>query len=185
VVRELLKAHKTWRSYSESLPNAGYMGGDVYPYVRHHNPFTFFTDVIGTSQAGNLVPFSQFPADLTSGNLPDFSFIVPNMLNDAHDGTLATADQWLANNIDPLIHSTGFQQNGLLIMVFDEGAMTDFANVGGHVAMVVVGPQVKAGYQSTNFYQHESTLRLVLSTMGVNSYPGNASSAPDMGEFFK
>src|SRR5689334_7145505 len=72
VVRELVKANKSWRSYAESLPSVGYVGGDVYPYLRHHNPFTYFTDVNGTSQASNLVPFSQFAADVNSGNLPDY-----------------------------------------------------------------------------------------------------------------
>jgi acid phosphatase len=185
IVRELVKANKTWRSYADGLPQAGYLGGDVYPYLKRHNPVTYFSDVIGTSQANNVVPFSQFSSDLGSGNLPDFSMIIPNALNDAHDGSLASADQWLSANIDPLIKSSGFQSGGLLIILFDESVFTDLTHVGGHVAMVVVGAKAKSGYQSTTFFQHESTLRLMLSTLGVNSFPGNAASAPDMGEFFK
>jgi acid phosphatase len=122
---------------------------------------------------------------LGSGNLPDFSFIKPNALNDAHNGSLATADRWLRTHIDPLIKSSVFQNGGLLVIVFDESVLTDVSNVGGHVAMVVVGPQVKSGYKSSTFFQHQSTLRLMLSTLGVNSFPGSAASAPDMGEFFK
>ena len=95
VVRELVKANKSWHSYAESLPSVGYVGGDVYPYLWHHNPFTYLTDVNGTSQASNLVPFSQFAGDVSSGDLPDYSFVVPNAQDDAHDGTLAQADQWL------------------------------------------------------------------------------------------
>jgi len=185
VVRELVKANKTWRSYAESLPSVGYVGGDVYPYLRHHNPFTYLTDVNGTSQANNLVPFSQFAGDVNSGNLPDYSFVVPNALDDAHDGTLAQADGWLQANIDPLIKSSTFQKSGVLIIVFDESVMTDVTHGGGHVAMVVVGPSAKKGFQSTTMYQHQSTLRLVLSTLGVNSFPGAAAAAPDMGEFFQ
>ena len=185
IVRELVKANKTWHSYAENLPNVGYLGGDSFPYLKHHNPFTFFKDVIGTSQASNIVPFSQFSSDLNSGNLPDFSFILPNALNDAHDGTLATADQWLNKNIDPLVNSPVFQSGGVLVIVFDESELLDLAHGGGHVAMVIVGPQIKPGVQSSTLFQHESTLRLALSTLGVNSFPGNAASAPDMGEFFK
>ena len=184
VVRELVKANKTWHSYAENLPNVGYVGGDVYPYLRHHNPMTYLSDVIGTSQASNVVPFSQFSADVSAGSLPDFSFVVPNALNDAHDGTLAQADQWLKTNIDPLIKSSVFQQGGVLVIVFDESDMSDVAHGGGHVAMVVVGPKVKKAFQSTTLYQHQSTLRLALSTLGVNSFPGAAAHAPDMGEFF-
>jgi acid phosphatase len=168
------------------LPNPGYVGGDVYPYLKHHNPFAYFSpDVIGTSQANNIVPFSDFSFDLANGNLPDFSFIVPNALNDAHDGTLAAADQWLSTNIDPLIKSSNFQNAGLLIIVFDESVFTDLQHLGGHVAWVAIGPQVKSGYQSTTLYQHESTLRLVLSTLGVRALPGASALAPDMVEFFK
>lgn len=185
IVRELVKRGKSWRSYSESLPSVGYTGPDVYPYFRHHNPFAFFSDVVGTSQANNLVPFSQFASDLGSGSLPNYSFIVPNALHDAHDGTLATADQWLKTNIDPLIKSSGFQKNGLLLIVFDESVLTDIAHGGGHVAMIVVGPQVKSGFKTSTDFQHQSTLRLTLSTLGINSFPGAASVAPDMGAFFK
>lgn len=184
VVRELVKANKTWHSYAESLPQVGYLGGDVYPYLRHHNPFTYLTDVIGTNQANNVVPFSQFASDVSAGTLPDYSFVIPNALNDAHDGTLAQADQWLSANIDPLVKSSVFKNNGLLVIVFDESVMTDLAHGGGHVTMVMVGPKVKKGFQSTTVFQHQSTLRLVLSTLGVNSFPGAAAAAPDMGEFF-
>jgi len=184
VVRELVKANKTWHSYAESLPSAGYLGGDVYPYLRHHNPFTYLKDVIGTSQANNVVPFSQFASDVSSGSLPDYSFVIPNAINDAHDGTLAQADQWLSANIDPLIKSSTFQNNGLLVIVFDESVTSDLSHGGGHVAMVMIGPKVKKAFQSTTVYQHQSTLRLILSTLGVHSYPGAAAIAPDMGEFF-
>jgi phosphatidylinositol-3-phosphatase len=185
IVREIVKANKSWHSYAESLPGVGYLGGDVYPYFKHHNPFAYFSDVVGTSQANNIVPFSQFASDLESGSLPDFSFIVPNALNDAHDGSLASADQWLSINIDPLIKSSSFHNGGLLVIVFDESVLSDLTHGGGHVTMIVVGPQVKSGFQSATFFQHQSTLRLMLFTLGINSFPGSAASAPDMGEFFK
>ena len=185
VVRELVKANKTWHSYAENLPAVGYLGPDSYPYLKHHNPFTYFSDVIGTAQATNLVQFSQFASDLASGSLPDFSFIIPNTLDDGHDGSLAAADQWLKNNIDPLVTNPVVQSNGVLIIVFDESKLTDIAHGGGHVAMVIVGPQVKPGFQSTTMFQHQSTLRLVLSTLGVSAFPGDSASATDMGEFFK
>ncbi|MCU1270974.1 MAG: phosphoesterase [Acidobacteriaceae bacterium] len=185
VVRELVKAGKTWRSYAESLPKTGYTGGDVYPYFKHHNPFAYFSDVIGTAQVNNVVPFSQFSSGLASNSLPDFSFIVPNVLNDAHDGSLSAADQWLSTNIDPLIKSSAFQSGGFLIILFDEGDLSDLSHIGGHVPFVIVGPKVKSAYRSSTFYQHQSTLRLVLSTLGINSFPGAAAAAPDMGEFFK
>jgi phosphatidylinositol-3-phosphatase len=185
IVRELIAAGKTWKSYAESLPNAGYTGGDLLPYEKRHNPLAYFSDVANSSaQSANLVPFSQFASDIGSNSSPNFSFIGPNVNDDAHHGTPAAADGWLQTNIAPLLISSQFQQDGLLIIVFDEGELTDLAHFGGHVAEVLVGPKVRQGYRSTTFYQHESTLRLVLQLLGVSKLPGDAANAPPMGEFF-
>ncbi len=196
VVRELNNAGRSWRSYAESLPAVGYTGGDVFPYLKHHNPFAYFTDVLNNpSQASNLVPFSQFAGDLTGGTLPNYSFIIPNAQNDGHDcpagmttcattDRLAAIDHWLQANIDPLVTSSGFQANGTLIIVFDESDLTDFRFGGGHVECVVVSASGKHGFQSTTFHQHQSTLRTMLEKLGVSSFPGASASANDLGEFF-
>ncbi|MGZ4812372.1 MAG: alkaline phosphatase family protein [Terriglobales bacterium] len=195
MVRELMTAGKSWKSYAESLPSVGYTGGDKYPYVRHHNPFTYFTDVIGTAQAANLVPFPQFSADLSAGQLPNFSFIIPNLQHDGHDcldgGTtcsdndkLAAADTWLQQNIGPVLNDPNFQASGLLIVVFDEGALSDLAGGGGHVAMVMAGTGVKKGFVSNVSHDHAALLRLVLKGLGVPNLPGSAGIAGDMAEFF-
>ena len=196
LARQLNGAGKSWKSYAESLPSAGYLGGDVYPYFRHHNPFTYFSDVIQSARPGNnIVPFAQFATDLSANNLPNFAFIIPNVQHDAHDcpaggqncadnDKLAAADAWLQQNLTPLLSNPAFQSNGLLLIVFDEGDSTDIANVGGHVPLVVVSSRAKPGFQSTTTYQHESTLRLIMQATGVNRYPGAAANAPDMGEFF-
>jgi acid phosphatase len=186
VVRELIAAGKTWKSYAEDLPSIGYTGGDSGKYAVRHNPLAYPTDVQNSStEAQNLVPFSQFSADLPTANLPDYSSIVPNLCNDAHDCSLTVADDWLKANIGPLIASSVFQKDGLLIIVFDEADTLDFTSGGGHVAAVVVSPLSKPGYKSIAFYQHQSVLRLMLEGLGVTKLPGDAASAPAMWEFFK
>jgi len=144
------------------------------------------TDVQNNStQVQNLVPFTQFPVDLPTANLPDYSFIVPNLCDDAHDCSLTAADDWLKTNMDPLIKSPVFQKDGLLIIVFDEADTLDFTGGGGHVAAVLVSPLSKLGYKSIAFYQHQSVLRLMLEGLGVTKLPGDSASAPAMWEFFK
>jgi phosphatidylinositol-3-phosphatase len=153
--------------------------------LKKHNPFAYFSDVINSSrQLQKIVPFSHFAVDMVNGTLPRYSFITPNLINDAHDGTLARADVWLETNIGPLMKRPMFQPGGrgLLIIVFDEG--TDSTNGGGHVAWVVISPKAKAGYRSTTFYRHQSTLRLMLKGLSVTKLPGAAATAPDMKEFF-
>ena len=72
VVRRLLAAGKTWKSYAEDLPSVGYTGGDVGGYARKHNTFALLSDVANDStQRQNLVPFTQFATDLANCTLPD------------------------------------------------------------------------------------------------------------------
>ena len=185
VVRQLLAAGKTWKAYAEDLPSVGYTGGDAGNYARKHNVIALLSDVVNNSvQRNKLVPFTQFATDLANNAFPNYSFIVPNLCNDAHDCSLSTADTWLQTNIDPLVKSAQFQQDGLLIILFDE-AGGDNTNGGGRVAWVVVSAQAKPGYQSTRLYQHASTLRLSLQALGVTRFPNGTASAPAMDEFFK
>lgn len=183
IVRQLIAAGKTWKSYAEDLPAVGYTGGDRGGYARKHNVFALLADVVNNpAQVVNLVPFSQFSTDLASNALPNYSFIVPNLCNDGHDCPLSTADAWLQANIGPLINNGQFQRDGLLIVVFDEGPDADGARGGGHVAWVAVSAAAKRGYRSPSPYQHESTLRLTTELLGLRS-PNQAAGAPSMREF--
>jgi len=193
VVRELIAAGKTWKEYSESIPYQGYYGGDMGEYAERHNPCSYFSDVRNDqNQQQNLVPFTQLATDIANHTLPNYGFIVPNLLHDAHDGTLAQADAWLQSNIAPLLASPDFNTSGggLLIITFDESEESDGQFGGGHVAWVAVGPNVNLGYPPSGsyipltLYQHPSTLRFMLKLAGVSVFPGASASAPDMWEFF-
>ena len=97
---------------------------------------------------------------------------------------LAAADAWLQSNISPLVSSAGFQQDGLLLIVFDEADLTDLQHGGGHVALVIVGPKTRKGHQSTVCSQHENALRTVGQFLGLSAFPGNAANVTDLSEFF-
>jgi len=189
VVRELLAAGKTWKQYAESIPSVGYIGGDAIgpdggSFITRHVPLPYLTDVQNSSiQKQKIVPFTQLAADLAAGSLPNYAFITPNGCDDTHDCSFNTADTWLKANIDPLIKSAEFQKDGLLIIGFDESG-NDNAHGGGRVAVVMISPFAKGGYQSTTFYQHASVLRLMLEGLGVKTLPGAAATAPAMWEFF-
>jgi acid phosphatase len=161
------------------LPSVGYTGCGYGAYVKRHNPLAYFSDVANSSEKNNLVPFTEFSKDLTNNALPNFSFIVPNLNDDAHDGTLSQADSWLKTNIAPLLNSSIFRSggNGLLIIVFDESVDSDTAHGGGHVAAVVIGPKVKPGSKTATVYQHQNTLKTLMQALGLSTYPGAAGAA--------
>src|SRR6185312_12612983 len=107
LVRALAGAGKTWKAYMESIPSTGYLGGDVLPYMKRHDPFAYFTDVAGpdgqhaTAQAANIVHDAH--------DCPGGGIVCPD------SELLAAADAWLKTNIDPLIHSPAFANSVLII----------------------------------------------------------------------
>jgi len=108
VVRELLKQGYSWRSYETNMPYAGFRGlygGVNNSYYRRHNPLIDFTDVCpGTGQDKNSVPYSQMAKDFAQGKTTNYTYITPDSDEDAHNGTLQAADQWLQSNL-PIILS--------------------------------------------------------------------------------
>ncbi|HLY99552.1 MAG TPA: alkaline phosphatase family protein [Candidatus Angelobacter sp.] len=187
IFRELSAAGMTWKVYADSLPSVGYMGGDTGAYVDRHNPARWYSDVINNhALQQNIVPFTQFAADLAADRLPAYSIIIPDVNHDAHNGTVGQADAWLQANVAPLLKAPSFQAggDGLLIVTYDEcdGAV---GACNQQVFTVMIGPNVKRGFQSSTFYQHQSTLRTILDALTIRNYPGASASAPDMADFFK
>ena len=190
IARRMLAAGVSFKVYAEGITQ-GYLGGDTGAYVIRHNPFAMLSDVAGSTQVADktIQPFSQFAVDLANNALPQFSFVVPDVYDDAHSGTPLAADSWLeANVVTPLSVSSAFKSggDGILIVEFDEAADTDTAHGGGHVSPVFWGPNVKTGYRQTSstLYQHESMLATIMAALGLSNPPGAAANAPTMGEFF-
>ncbi len=200
IVREVQAVNKTWKGYSESLPSTCYFGGDSGQYAVRHSPIPYISDV-QSNCLNRYVAFEDsnlgFAHDVASNTLPNFSFIAPNLCDDAHDCTLPGSlipDQWLQNNvIQPLLlggHLNPTTGDTILIVVFDE-SNADNAHGGGLIYWFMMGKGVKQNYQSTGpsvapgFYAHESTLRLIAELLGASfSGLGGAATAPDMTEFF-
>jgi len=183
IFREINNAGLSWKVYAEGLPSAGWTGGDIGEYVERHNPARWYSDVVNSSaQLQNMVPFMQFATDLNNGQLPNYSIIVPDLLDDAHDGSPADADIWLKNNVAPLLAKSYFQAggDGLLIITFDNG---DGDNP-GQVYTAMIGPNVKAHTVSNTPYMHPNALRTILESLGIGIFPGASAGASDMADFF-
>lgn len=190
IARQMLAAGIRFRVYAEGITQ-GYVGGNTGLYLVRHNPFALLSDIANNSTVAKQViwPFSQFSKDLASGTLPEFSFIVPDVDDDAHNGTPQQADSWLQKNVvDLLSNDAAFQQggDGMLVVDFDEGSTADTAYGGGHVSPVLWGPIIKEGFrqESSTIYQHQSMLLTIEKALGLSNPPGAAAKAPAAGEFF-
>jgi acid phosphatase len=194
IVRQLAAANKTWKAYAQSLPSAGFLGSTSGAYVKWHNPFAYFHEIVtDPAQAANIVPLTQLASDAAADTLPNFSFVIPDNQNNSHDcpggGTsctnadkLAAADQFLQTNIAPVMNTPGFQQDGLLVVWFDEGKSSDIQFGGGHVAVVFAGPRARAGFQSTSFYRHENLLRTFAEALALPAFPNSSIYVTSMSD---
>jgi len=113
IADQLTDVGLSWKAYEESLPLGSAYGVDnsngtvsnlsdftylpapltsyTALYAVKHNPFAYFQSVQQGSQwnnsMNNVVPFDGprgLFADLATGNLPSFSYIVPNQCDDQH-----------------------------------------------------------------------------------------------------
>ena len=184
IFRELNKAGMSWNVYADSLPNRGFMCMFAGNYAKRHNPAVWYSDVINSpTQQQNILPFTQFSVDLAAGDLADYSIIVPDLEDDAHNGTPQKADQWLKTNIAPLVASKYFQNDGKSVMfiTFDNGDNDDQ----GQVFTAVVGRSVIPGVKVNTRFRHENTLRTIMQLLGLKNYSGASASAAPMSEFFR
>ena len=203
--RALAAAGKTWRGYFESMPKQGYMGGDTGGYTVHHNPFIWYSDVANSvEEQDNMYPFTQFATDVGANTFQNFSYIIPNISDDA-EGTgsqsgaalLLTADNWLQTNVFvPLLATPFFQPDGdgILIVTFDEGAVagksgdssTDNAcspttsGCGGHIAFVMIGPQVTPASTTNQTYHFQDMLHTIIHLLGMTDYMNGAATGSDI-----
>lgn len=129
---QLIAAGKTFKGYSESMPSDGYTGCTSGQYARKHNPWVNFSNV---SSSAN-VRFSTFPTTFTQ--LPNLSFVVPNLCDDMHDCSISTGDTWLKNNLKAYA-DWAKTHNSLLVVTFDEDDKSQSNRIttlfyGAHVA---------------------------------------------------
>jgi hypothetical protein len=144
----LAAAGRSFAGYSEDLPAPGSDACIAGGYARKHNPWSDFTNV---APAANR-PFTDFPHGKYSG-LPTVSFVVPNLRNDMHDGTVAEADAWLRTNIDGY-RRWAESHNSLLVVTWDE----DDYGAANQILTVLVGPMVRPGAYDQHV-THDDLLR--------------------------
>lgn len=186
---------RTWVAYFESMPNACGTTRQP-PYTIHLNPFVYYTDIVTNAQRcqSHVLPYdqAQFFASLNANTVPNYVWISPNLNNDMHNGTIGQADSWLSANIGPILNSQAFQNNGLVILTFDEGddsspvdssGCCGYSPGGGHIVTLLISPLVKKGYKSTISETHYNLLRTIEDAWGLGHLGKTANVAP-MSEFF-
>lgn len=190
----------TWVAYMESMPSPCGVANSG-EYLVRHNPFVYYDDIRNGANnrcASHDVPYDHaaFKAALASNQVPDFVWITPNACHDGHNpcggDPIAHGDTWLSQNVPDILASPAFQQGGVLFITWDEGtdsgACCGLSAGGGQVAMLVISPLARQGFQSTVPYDHYSLLCTIeeswhLGLLG-NSDPATQSGTRPMNDIF-
>ncbi|MBV8799799.1 MAG: acid phosphatase [Alphaproteobacteria bacterium] len=165
---QLITAGYSFAGYSESLPAKGSGVCNYGAYARKHAPWTNFTDL----PAKTNLPFTSFSKAFNKANLPTVSWVIPNLNDDMHDGTIAQGDAWLKANIKPYVDWVQ-THNSLLIVTWDE----DDGGQGNHIATIFVGPMVKPG-QYAEQINHYRLLRTIETMYGLAGLGNAAKEKP-------
>jgi len=161
---QLIEAGFSFAGYSEGLPKKGSEVCTYGAYARKHSPWTNFTDLPARSN----LPFTRFAKDFNNVALPTVAWVIPNLNDDMHNGTVAQGDTWLQNNLSSYV-SWAQSHNSLLIVTWDE----DDGSQGNRVATIFVGPMVKPG-QYGEAINHYTVLRTIEAMYGLPAL-GNAA----------
>lgn len=166
---------KSWKVYAEDLPSVCFLGASSSGYARKHVPFISFKNIqTNAARCAHIVPATQLQSDIAAGQIPDYSYYVPNIRNDGHDTGVAYADTWLGQTFGPIMGSSTFANNVTLILTFDEGSRTG----NNQIYTSFWGKGVRAGAVDASRYDHYSLLKTIETGMGLGDLGKKDASAP-------
>jgi hypothetical protein len=187
---QLDQAGISWAGYMESMPVAGYTGGDAGGadgygnelYAQHHNPFVYFPS-LAAELSTHVKPLTSMVGDLGSPNPPDFVWVTPNMVDDMHDGPLGTGDRWLSQQIPTIQASPWYRAGGVILVLWDEGQDSDTSGIaggaGGHVAGIVISQALAGNAPNSTPIDDTGILRSIEKVYGLSYL--NAAADPAHG----
>lgn len=162
----LLRGHRSFAGYSEGLPSTGSRTCGRGAYARKHNPWVDFPSVPASANR----PFASFPRVFAA--LPHLSFVIPNLTDDMHDGTVRTGDRWLQNHLGGYA-TWARSHNSLLVLTWDE----DNYHQGNHIATVIAGAHVRPGRYNERV-NHYRVLRTLTELERVRPVGHSAAAHP-------
>jgi phosphatidylinositol-3-phosphatase len=178
VFGQALALGKTARSYEESMPRPCDRS-DSGTYAVMHNPWAYVPGETAACRSGDVPAGTPSGGALASavraGTLPNVGLITPNLINDAHDGTLGQADAWLRRWLPVIMSGPDWKHGRLAIaIVFDEG------DAGLQVPFVLIAPGL-SGAVTRQPLDHYALTRLIDQVIGAPPLR-QAASAPDLAQ---
>jgi acid phosphatase len=178
VFGQAVAAGKTAAVYAAGMPGpcATVNGGSHYAVK--HNPWPYFIRERDACRRFD-VPADKLSPAISKGSLPNVGMVIPNLCNDAHDCSLATADAWFKDQMTLVFNGPDWKSGHLaVVLTADE----DDSSAGNKVLTIVIHPSQKSNVV-TSPLNHFSLTRLYEEVAGT-SYLFQAASAPSMATAF-
>jgi phosphatidylinositol-3-phosphatase len=178
IVDQLEGAGISWGAYLEDLPSPCFLGASSGLYVKRHNPFAYYTDIVRSrKRCERMVGFGRLHSDLRNDRLPRYVWISPNLCNDGHDCPIGTADRFLARTMPALLHELG--PHGFLVLTWDEGDTDNGCcgvAAGGRIPTIVAGPDVRRRARSSTPIDDYGVLAGIEEAFGLGRLGGAADA---------
>jgi hypothetical protein len=171
------KAGTGARVYAESMPTPCAKTA-AYPYAVKHNPWAYGSAGCATGDVPAGTPTSgRLRADARAGTLPCAGMLIPNLVSDAHDSSIAHADRYLKSWLPSVMAGPDFRSGRLAIVVTaDED---DNSSTKNRVLTVVISRSVSHQVVKKTL-THYSLTRLYNTVCHEGTYLGHAAKAPSM-----
>ena len=179
-----VQAGRTARSYQESMTSNCALSSQG-SYAVKHNPWAYASSPAARSACSTGdVPAGSGAAgplhdDILNGALPNVGEVTPNLANDAHDGSLATADNWLKSWLTLIYASPDWKSGHLAVIVT---ADEDANNQGNQVLTTVIHPSQTARVVTTPLTHY--SLTTLLTEVGHTACIGSGCGAPSFATAF-
>jgi hypothetical protein len=181
----------SWKAYQEDMPSACSWGNPASGtnYFVKHNPAAYYSDITdcGTWDVGMArvscpsttngvcsTPNNTFTADLANDTLPAYSFVTPDILNDMHDGSVTTGDNWLHTYLPLILASPAYKRGDTAVYVlWDEQGSFD----SGGIPNLMISPYIRPTSSATTM-NHFAALAAMEAQLGIATELGCAGGTP-------
>ena len=155
----------SWSDYNEGLPYTGFEGyvWNNGLYERKHNLLARFDSVrLNPDRISRMKNLTYFYVDLENEEVPQWSFVTPNLYNDGHNSNHRISCAWVRGFVENLLQNSYFNQRALIYVAWQ--ANGDAGGLANHVAGIITGSALPAhlvGTTDNNYYNHYSELSTV------------------------
>lgn len=174
----LQSAGLTWKFYSDGTVT-------VFNLINHIGNTPQFKDHLASS--------AQFVIDAQTGQLPNMSWVIPQIGADEHpQNSICAGENWTVNTMNALMQGPAWNSTAAFIAWDDFGGFYDHVSppvldqfgLGPRAPLLIISPYAKPGYISHTAYEHSSILKFVETRYQFQPLASRDSTASDMQDSF-